>query len=127
MGFLIPGSLVRVQPGVLEGAGKPVPFSFQARASFVGPASILKNPLICTGRRSLGEGVGPAFGPRHQPHAYAPSGVMAAGRMRASGDRGLKIPHADESSDWPTIRNFSLGLSSLAMKAAASAGGLSVR
>jgi hypothetical protein len=127
MGFLIPGSLVRVQPGVLEGAGKPVPFSFQARVSFVDAASILTTPQICTVRSSLREGVGPAFGPRHQPRAHAPSGVMAAGRTRASGDRGLEIPHADESSDWPTIRNFSLGLSSLAMKAAAPAGGLSVR
>lgn len=40
---------------------------------------------------------------------------------------GLAIPHADQSSAWPTIRHFSLGLSSLAIKAAASAGGLLVR
>ena len=49
MGFLIPGSLVRVQPGVLKSTGKPVLFSFQMRGSFVGPASILKNPQIRTG------------------------------------------------------------------------------
>ncbi len=40
---------------------------------------------------------------------------------------GLEIQHANQSSAWPTIRNFSLGLSSLAMNAAASAGGLLVR
>ena len=39
---------------------------------------------------------------------------------------GLEIQHANQSSAWPTIRNFSLGLSSLAMNAAASAGGLLV-
>ena len=33
--------------------------------------------------------------------------------------RGVEIPHADQSSAWPTIRNLSLGLSSLAMNAAA--------
>jgi hypothetical protein len=43
MGFLIPGSLVRVQPGVLKSTGKPVLFSCQARGSFVAPASILKS------------------------------------------------------------------------------------
>lgn len=43
MGFLIPGSLVRVQPGVLKSTGFRVLFSFQARGSFVAPASILKS------------------------------------------------------------------------------------
>jgi aryl-alcohol dehydrogenase-like predicted oxidoreductase len=49
MGFLIPGSLVRVQPGVLRSTGKPVLFSFQGRDSFGVPTSILKNPQIRTG------------------------------------------------------------------------------
>ena len=48
---LIPGSLVRVQPGVLKSTGKPLLFSFQERGSFVAPTPILKNPQICTGRR----------------------------------------------------------------------------
>jgi len=41
--------LVRVQPGVEKSTGKLVLFSFQVMASFVAPASILKNPQICTG------------------------------------------------------------------------------
>ena len=49
MGFLIPGSLVRVQPGVLKSTGKPVLFSFHVMVRFVDPASILKNPQFRTG------------------------------------------------------------------------------
>ena len=67
MGFLIPGSLVRVQPGVLKSTGFPVLFSFQARGSFVAPTSILKNPQIRTERRGPGGGVGQVFGTRSQP------------------------------------------------------------
>jgi len=52
----------------------------------------------------------------------APSGLPISCRKR-----GLEIQQAGQSSAWPTIRNFSLGLSSLAMKAAASAGDLLVR
>ena len=74
MGFLIPGSLVRVQPGVLKSTGKPVPFSFQVRQSFVATTPILKNPQICTGRRSLGDGVGLVFGTRQQPARSCPLG-----------------------------------------------------
>ncbi|MFM8496887.1 MAG: hypothetical protein ACKOEM_15425, partial [Planctomycetia bacterium] len=48
--FLIPGSVVRVHPGVVKSTGKPVLFLFQARGSFVAPASILRNPQISTGR-----------------------------------------------------------------------------
>jgi len=52
----------------------------------------------------------------------APSGLPISCQKR-----GLEIQHAYQSSAWPTIRNFIRGLSSLAMKAAASAGGLLVR
>jgi len=64
MGFLIPRSWVRPPPGVLKSTGKPVLFSFQARGSFVEPASILKNPQISTGRRGPGGGVGQVSGTR---------------------------------------------------------------
>jgi hypothetical protein len=52
--FLIPGSLVRVQPGVLRSTGNPALFSFQVMGSFVAPASILKNPQICAGTSASG-------------------------------------------------------------------------
>jgi hypothetical protein len=67
MGFLIPGSRVRVSAGVLKSTGKPVLFSFQARGSFVAPTPILKNPQICTGSEGPGGGFGQVFGTRCQP------------------------------------------------------------
>ena len=70
MGFLIPGSLVRVQPGVLKSTGKPVLFSLRARGSFVDSASGFTDPSIHTEPRSPGvwrEGLRDAARSRYQP------------------------------------------------------------
>jgi hypothetical protein len=58
----------------LKSTGKPVLFSFRVMGSFVDPAFVLKNPQICTGRRSLGDGVGPVFRTRRQPSRPRPLG-----------------------------------------------------
>jgi hypothetical protein len=113
--FLIPGSLVRVQPGVLQKLAGTMPahreptevgqakrgtmprlcvktvrwfessrayekhwqtsaFLFSGTTGFRRPAPILKNPQICTWRRSLGDGVGLVFRTRQQPSRSCPLG-----------------------------------------------------
>lgn len=84
--FLIPGSRVRISAGVMKSTGFPVLFSFQARGSFVAPASILKNPQISTGRRGPSGGVArcPAGG---GSLTLAPRGGHGARAKGASRDR----------------------------------------
>jgi hypothetical protein len=90
MGFLIPGSRVRISAGVLKSTGFPVLFSFRARGSFVAPASILKNPQISTGRRGPGGGA-----------ARCPAGggslTLAPRGRHGCGPWGLRGPRAQSS------------------------------
>ena len=93
MGFLIPGSRVRISAGVLKSTGFPVLFSFQARGSFVAPASILKNPQICTGSEGLAAGLARCSARGASRHFHDPWQGLAARRMEAPpGPRGIGPP-----------------------------------